>query len=149
MKNGEMLSKMLLIATNAHNGQFDKAHKPYILHCLKVLHYTKSDDEEIQCIAVGHDLFEDTDVTAKQLQDEGFSDRVINGILSLTKQRGEHYLDYQLKVMNNKDAVIVKMADLRHNSDIRRLKGITEKDILRTKKYHEFYSQLEQRLKEF
>jgi hypothetical protein len=42
----------------------------------------------------------------------------------------------------NPDARIVKMADLRHNSDIRRLKGVTQKDITRIAKYHEFYLEL-------
>jgi len=50
MKKGEMLNTMLVIATNGHAGQFDKAGSPYILHPLKVLHYTKSEDEEIQCV---------------------------------------------------------------------------------------------------
>ena len=50
MKKGEMLAAMLIIATSAHNGQFDRGGAPYILHCLKVMHYTKSEDEEILCI---------------------------------------------------------------------------------------------------
>jgi (p)ppGpp synthase/HD superfamily hydrolase len=58
MKRGEMLGKMLLIATNAHAGQFDRGGAPYILHPLKVMHYLKSEDEELQCIALGHDVVE-------------------------------------------------------------------------------------------
>jgi len=46
-------------------------------------------------------------------------------------------------VMSNQDAIKVKMADLRHNSDIRRLKGVTEKDIARVAKYHQFYLELQ------
>ena len=45
MKKGEMLSKAILIATNAHHGQFDRGGNPYILHPLKILHYLKTDDE--------------------------------------------------------------------------------------------------------
>jgi hypothetical protein len=37
----------------------------------------------------------------------------------------------------------VKMADLRHNTDIRRLKGVTEKDIIRMEKYNRFYLELQ------
>ena len=48
MKKGEMLSKMLVLATNAHAGQFDRGGKPYILHPLAVLELANSDDEEIQ-----------------------------------------------------------------------------------------------------
>ena len=46
--------------------------------------------------------------------------------------------------MSNRDSVIVKMADLRHNSDIRRLKGVTEKDIQRMVKYMNFYQELKE-----
>jgi guanosine-3',5'-bis(diphosphate) 3'-pyrophosphohydrolase len=147
MKKGEMLASMLIIATSAHNGQFDRGGAPYILHCLKVMHYTKSDDEEILCIAVGHDLFEDTKVTPADLREAGVSDRVISGILSMTKMPGETYDEYKAKVKSNKDSTLVKMADLRHNSDIRRLKGVTDKDIARVAKYMKFFTELRETLK--
>lgn len=140
---GEMLNKMLVLAANRHSGQFDRAGVPYILHTLKVMHYTKSDDEEIQIIAIGHDIVEDTDTTWTELREMGFSDRVISGIDALTKRRGESYDEYKIRVKENPDARKVKKADLRHNSDIRRLKGITEKDLARNEKYHRFYAELE------
>lgn len=139
MKKGELLSKALMLATTKHDGQFDRGGVPYVMHCLKVLHYTKSDDEEVQMIAVLHDVVEDTDVTYKLLRDMGFSERVIDGIRCLTKVPGETEEEYLAKVMSNKDAIIVKLADLRHNSDIRRLKGVTEKDVRRIEKYHRMY----------
>jgi (p)ppGpp synthase/HD superfamily hydrolase len=148
MKKGEMLAKMLVCATNAHAGQFDKGGVPYILHPLKVMHYLKSDDEELMCIALGHDVIEDTDVTYKDLRDLGISERVISGIASLTKVPGETIDEYKSKVFSNKDAMLVKMCDLRHNSDIRRLKGVTEKDIVRMEKYHRFYMELVSKLEE-
>ncbi len=138
------LSNMLHLVTTKFNGKLDKAGQPYVLHCLKVMHYTKSDDPEIQMIALGHDLIEDTDVDAGYLDLLGFSYRVWDGIRCLTKIKGESYEEYKTKVKKNPDAIIVKMADLRHNSDIRRLKGITEKDILRTVEYHKFYNELKE-----
>lgn len=141
---GEMLAKMLLLATNRHHGVFDKGGSPYILHPLKVMHYTKSDDEEIQCIALGHDLLEDTCTTTEELLELGFSQRVVDGIAALTKRQGESLENYKARVKANPDAIRVKMADLRHNSDIRRLKRreVTEKDIQRTVKYQQFYLEL-------
>jgi hypothetical protein len=41
--------------------------------------------------------------------------------------------------MAKDDAILVKMADLQHNTDIRRLKGVRDKDIQRTEKYFHFY----------
>ncbi len=148
MKKGEMLSKMLVIATNAHAGQFDKGGNAYILHPLKVMHYLKSDDEELQCIAVGHDLFEDTSVTVTELRELGISERVIDGMYALTKMPGQSYDEYKQIVFRSKDAMLVKRADLRHNTDIRRLKGVSEKDIARMAKYHQFYLEIEQKLQE-
>ena len=142
-KKGELLGKMLVLATNKHAGQFDKSGAPYILHCLKVMHYTKSEDEELNCIALGHDVVEDTNTTWQELYDLGMTARVVKGIEALTKRPGESYDDYKERVKANPDARKVKKADLRHNSDIRRLKGITEKDLQRNEKYHRFYAELE------
>jgi (p)ppGpp synthase/HD superfamily hydrolase len=140
--NGEMLSKMISLATERHAGQFDKGGRPYILHPLAVMHKLHTDDEELQCIAVGHDLLEDTSTTAAELYELGFSDRVIDGIFALTKREGELEDDYRQNVKTNSDAIRVKMSDLRHNSDIKRLKGVTPRDLERMVRYHEFYLEL-------
>lgn len=146
MERGEMLGKMLVMSTNAHAGQFDRGGKPYILHCLKVMHYLKSDDEELQCIALGHDIIEDTKTTYQDLRDAGFTARVIDGIRRLTKVPGQTLGEYKVGIFESKDAMMVKLADLRHNSDIRRLKGVTEKDIERMAKYHRFYLEIKSHL---
>ena len=148
MKKGEMLSKMIVIATNAHAGQFDKGGKPYILHPLRVMSYLKEDDEELQCIAVGHDVFEDTKVTKEDMRAEEISERVIKGIMDMTKIPGESFEEYKAKVFSNIDSMKVKRCDLRHNSDIRRLKGVSEKDLARIAKYMLFYAEIEARLGE-
>lgn len=148
MKKGEMLGKMLVIATNAHAGQFDRGGKPYILHPLKVMHYLKTDDEELMCIALGHDVIEDTNVTYKELRDAEISERVIAGIRALTKLPGQTLEEYKESVFSNVDAMRVKMSDLRHNTDIRRLKGVTDKDIARMVKYQIFFREIQTKLNE-
>ena len=148
MKKGEMLDKMLVIATNAHHGQFDKGGRPYILHPLRVMSFLKEDDEELQCIALGHDVIEDTKVTYSDLREAGISERVIAGIRALTKQPGQTYEEYKIGVFLNKDAMKVKLCDLRHNTAIRRLKGVTEKDIERLAKYNRFYLEIQAKLAE-
>jgi guanosine-3',5'-bis(diphosphate) 3'-pyrophosphohydrolase len=146
MKRGERLDKALLIATNAHHGQFDKGGTPYILHPLRVMHYLKSNDEELMCMALLHDVVEDTNVTYKDLRDEGMSERIISALKCLTKQPGQTLEEYKEVIFSSTDAMKVKMADLRHNSDIRRLKGVTEKDLARMAKYHLFYLEIKARL---
>lgn len=139
-----LLGKMIVLATQKFDGKFDKGGVPYILHCLTVMYKLKSQDQELLCIAVGHDLFEDTDVTHEDLRKLGMTERIIDGIRCLTKVPGETYEEYKAKVKSNHDAILVKMQDLRHNSDIRRLKGVTDKDIKRMIKYHEFYLELKE-----
>jgi (p)ppGpp synthase/HD superfamily hydrolase len=146
MKRGEMLASMLVLATNAHADQFDRGGNPYILHALKVMHYLKSDDEELQCIALGHDVIEDTATTYQDLKDAGMSPRVIEGIRALTKVPGQTYEEYKASVFANEDAMRVKICDLRHNTDIRRLKGVTERDIKRMVKYQTFYEEIKLKL---
>lgn len=148
MKNGEMLHNMILLVTNAHAGQYDRGGTPYILHPLKVMHYLKTKDEELMCIALGHDVIEDTKTTYADLINAGMTMRVVNGIKALTKQPGQTYEEYKEIVFSNEDAMRVKLCDLRHNSDIRRLKGVSEKDIERMAKYHLFYTQIQVKLKE-
>ena len=139
MKRGEALNKMIVLVANKFDGKYDRGGAPYIMHLLKVMHYVKSDDEERNIIAVGHDLIEDTVATSLELREMGFSERVINGIRAMTKVPGETNDEYMARIMANTDAIHVKLADLRHNSDIRRLKGVTEKDIARLVKYHNMY----------
>lgn len=143
MRKGELLSKFIAYAAKAHEGQFDKAGEPYILHVLEVLYGVRQFDEEIQCIAVGHDLLEDTKTTVEDLIELGATERIVEGILALTKQNGESYNSYRRKVLANADARKVKKSDLKHNSDITRLKGITDKDVARMGKYMAFYTEIE------
>lgn len=144
----KMLMAMINLATEAHSEQFDKGGFPYILHPLAVRNICLlgGADEELQCIALGHDLIEDTYVTETALRNAGFSERVISGIRCMTKLPGESIEDYQSKVLSNIDACKCKMADLTHNSDLRRLKGVTDKDIARVGYYARFYDTISKHL---
>lgn len=152
-----MLSDAIKFAVEKHDGQFDKAGMPYILHCLKVMHYLKTEDEELMCIAILHDVIEDCflgktvspsydmEQAFHALRQIGMSNRVIEGVVALTRN-GDYYEEYIANLMTNKDAILVKMADLRHNMDIRRLKGVTENDIKRIEKYAKTYEKLKEKL---
>ena len=145
MKRGELLSKVLVLCVNAHAGQFDRGSNPYILHPLKVMHYLKSDNEKLMCVALLHDVIEDTKTTYKDLRDIGCDEFIIDAVRALTKQPGQTYEEYKECIFANTMAMKVKKADLRHNSDIRRLKGVSDKDIERVAKYNRFYMEIEQR----
>jgi (p)ppGpp synthase/HD superfamily hydrolase len=134
-----MIGKLIAFAAAKHEGQTDQSGRPYILHVMKVMHYLKSDDDELNMIAIGHDLVEDCKVTYQDLRELGCSERVIAGICAMTKVPGETEDECLGRIIINFDAIRVKLADLRHNSDIRRLKGIRPKDLERIAKYHRWY----------
>src|SRR5574343_649748 len=144
MKN--ILQSAIEFAVVKHSSQFDKGGNPYILHPLKVMHYLKTDDQELQAIAVLHDVVEDCDVTYDDLYNIGMTERVVNAVRALTKIKGQSRKEYLEAIKENKDASLVKLQDLRHNTDIRRLKGITQKDLDRVQKYHEMYIDIKQHL---
>jgi GTP diphosphokinase / guanosine-3',5'-bis(diphosphate) 3'-diphosphatase len=98
-----------------------------------------TDDSELNQIAILHDIKEDCGITTKQLYDMGFSERVVKGICKLTHQPEMPYDDYIKEIASSEDAVRVKIADLKDNSDITRLKGLTKKDFDRMEKYHKAY----------
>ena len=54
---------------------------------------------------------------------------------------------YKAGIFANEDAMRVKLCDLRHNSDIRRLKGVTQKDLDRLAEYAVFYKEIEHELR--
>jgi GTP diphosphokinase / guanosine-3',5'-bis(diphosphate) 3'-diphosphatase len=114
---GSMLSNMIMLATYKHAGQLDKSGEPYILHPLTVMHLLYTNDEELQCIAVGHDLIEDTNVSLWELINLGFSPRIVDAIDMLSRIPGGSYERYKIRVKSNPDAVRVKLCDLQHNMD--------------------------------
>lgn len=140
-----MLAKMIALAATKFEKTVDKAGQPYILHCFRVMKNLHSDDEELNCIAMGHDLIEDCkDVTVESLFFMGFSERVVSGISVLTHHDGETYDAYIKRIAHFPDCVKVKLADLKDNSNITRLKGLGKKDFDRMEKYHRSYIYLSQ-----
>lgn len=121
------------IAKRAHLGQVDKAGEDYIKHPEKVASFVETDEEK--AVAYLHDVIEDTELTLEDLHEYGFSEEVIEAVDIITKKKGENYRSYLKSVKKNKLARAVKLADLRHNSDLTRLTKITEKDIERKEKY--------------
>ena len=135
------LARAISIATKAHEGQFDKGGKPYILHPLHLMSQLMF-DPQLATIAVLHDVVEDSNITMDGLAIEGFSVRVLCAVDALTKKPNVNYDDYLNDICSNYDAIRVKRKDLEHNSDITRLKGIETKDIIRMEKYHKAFVRL-------
>lgn len=131
-----MLAQAIAIAATAFENKCDKGGQPYILHCLFVMNQMPADDHELMAIAVLHDVVEDTSYTLTDLRELGFSERIIDGVKTLTHIDCVPYMNYIKSIALNTDARLVKMADLQHNSDIMRMKGLRKKDFERLEKYH-------------
>ena len=135
------LLRAIEIATEAHNGQFDKSGKDYIGHPLRVMDMGKTEEEKI--VGVLHDVVEDTDWTFDKLAEEGFSQEVIAALRCVTKiHENENYDDFIERVRKNPLATAVKINDLTDNMDIRRLPYLSDKDVKRLKKYLKAYKKL-------
>jgi (p)ppGpp synthase/HD superfamily hydrolase len=132
-----MLGKAIALASRAFENTKDKGGQPYILHCLRVMDNLHTNDEELKIIAVLHDVCEDIkELGIRELQMLGFSDRVLKALDLLTHRKEVPYDDYIKAISFNADATKVKLADLKDNSDITRLKGLSKKDFDRMEKYH-------------
>jgi (p)ppGpp synthase/HD superfamily hydrolase len=131
----EMTKKAMKTAYQAHEGQTDKSGVPYIFHSYHVAE--QMDTEETVITALLHDVVEDTSLTLSDLAKEGFSKEVLEALALLTHDRNVPYMDYIYGLMHNEIALAVKIADLKHNSDISRLDQPDEKDRERQKKYRQ------------
>lgn len=127
------IEKALKIAYKAHENQFDKGGEPYINHPLHIAKMLNCEDEIITALL--HDVMEDTNITKKDLIDFGFNENVINALSCLTRKRNEDYFSYINKIKSNILAKKIKILDLEHNLDIKRLSKITNKDLQRIEKY--------------
>ena len=142
-----MFDEAVLIAAENHLGQRDKGGKAYILHPIRLAMRLRTDDEELMCIAILHDAVEDGKVTFNELQEKGFSARVIEALKLLTHQKGIPYEEYIYRMQGNYDALRVKREDLKDNSDLSRLKGVTQKDLARLNKYALAYTKITEFIK--
>ena len=128
-----MVDLALSIATQAHEGQLDKAGVDYIEHPIYVA--SQVDTEEEKAVALLHDVIEDSPVSAEELLQAGLPETVVTAVQVLTKEKEQDYQTYLETVKKNPLARVVKLADLKHNSNLSRLSSITEKDRERLKKY--------------
>ena len=134
------LERAIEIAVSAHRGDVDKAGDPYILHPLSLM--LQFDDLDEMIVAVLHDTVEDSSLTLGELKKEGFSDAVIAAVDALTKRDGETYEEFISRLSPNPLARQVKLADLEHNMDVRRLESLTSNDLERIAKYHRSWREL-------
>ena len=131
----KMTKTAMQIAFDAHKEQLDKSGLPYIYHPIHLAE--QMHDEVSVCVALLHDVVEDTAYTYEDLAARGMSETVIETLKLLTHDDTVPYMDYVQKIKDsgNQAAIAVKLSDLRHNSDISRLDSVDSKASARLEKY--------------
>lgn len=129
----DMTKKALRLSFEAHKEQTDKSGMPYVYH---PFHLAEQMDSEVTVtVALLHDVVEDADYTVADIIAMGFPKSVTDALVLLTHDISVPYMEYIEKVKANPIAKVVKLADLRHNSDISRLDIMDEKAKKRLVKY--------------
>ena len=125
--------KAMQLCFEAHKNQKDKSGLPYVFHPFHVAE--QMPDEETTIVALLHDVIEDTSYTLDDLRKMGFTKEVLDALVLLTHDKNVPYIEYVANLRGNEIARTVKMADLRHNSDLTRLDEIDDKARKRIEKY--------------
>lgn len=136
-----MTKKAMRLCFDLHKNQTDKSGLPYVFHPFHLAE--QMTDEDTATVALLHDTVEDCGITLQDLLAMGFPARVVEAIGCMTHQEGVPYLEYVREIAKNPLAAQVKLADLKHNSDLTRLDTVTEKDLARVEKYKKAIAILE------
>ena len=129
----EKTKKALKLCFEAHKDQVDKSGLPYVFHPFHLA--DQMQDENTTIVALLHDVVEDTDYTLDDLRAMDFGDEVIEALSYMTHDPAVPYMEYVARIRENDIARRVKLADLRHNSDITRLDTVDQKALDRVAKY--------------
>ena len=134
--------KAMKLCFDAHKEQLDKSGLPYVFHPFHLAELMHTEDTAV--VALLHDVVEDTDYTLADLEAMGFSQTVLQALALLTHDESVPYLEYVAAIKRNNVARAVKLADLRHNSDLSRLDEVTDKALQRREKYLQAIALLEE-----
>ncbi|WP_424213768.1 HD domain-containing protein [Streptomyces sp. BI20] len=122
------LAEVEALARAAHAPQTDKLGRPYVEHLAAVAAGVRErgGDAELQAAAWLHDAVEDHALTEEWLENAALSDRVKAVVRALTKAPGESPESYTARILATPGALLVKTADLAHNTDPTRLAALDD-----------------------
>ena len=131
----EMTNKAMKLAYTAHLNQYDLSGIPYIFHSYHIAEQMK--DEISVCVALLHDVIEDTYIEIKDIENI-FPREVIENLKLLTLTKDIEYFEYINQIKTNPIAKAVKLADIEHNLDQSRINNkISENKLIRMKNKYE------------
>ena len=121
-------------AARWHEGQRDKAGKPYITHPERVAGRLSAPEEQV--VAWLHDTVEDTGLTLREIEN-AFGPETAAAVDAVSRRPGEDWEDYLRRVKQNEVARKVKISDLIDNSNLSRIPVVTLRDVDRQLKYNQ------------
>ena len=125
----DLLRHAYVFAANRHQGQIRRSGEPYFNHPLAVASILAEMELDEETVAAGllHDLLEDTDTTAEELEIE-FGPEVARLVVALTKMadfessytsreatEAENFRRLLLASMDDVRVILIKLADRLHN----------------------------------
>ena len=134
--------KALQLCFQAHRDQTDKSGMPYVFHPFHLAEQMTTEDTTVTALL--HDVVEDTHYTFEDLRQLGFAPQVLEALQLLTHDDRIPYPDYVRALKKNPIARAVKLADLRHNSDLSRLDVVDDTALRRNAKYAQALALLEE-----
>jgi hypothetical protein len=86
-------------------------------------------------VAILHDVVEDGGWSLERLRDEGFSEPIVDAINSVAYCPNESFEEFVVLAAENLIGQRIKLADLKDNPDLSRIKNPTGLDFKRLEKY--------------
>ncbi|MFR9791206.1 HD domain-containing protein [Streptomyces sp. MB22_4] len=122
------LADVEALARAAHEGQTDKAGRPYAEHLAAVAEGVRARGGDAEQIAAAwlHDSVEDDALSRAWLAGAALTPRTKAIVDAVTKRPGEEPASYARRVLDTPGALLVKEADLAHNADPERLAVLDE-----------------------
>ena len=116
-----LTKKAMKIAYEAHKNQYDISGVPYIFHPMIVA--SSMQDEITTCVALLHDVAEDTEISLEQLAEE-FPESIMEPLKAFNSiKKVQTILNILREIKTNKNALKVKLSDIKHNMDESRIVG--------------------------
>jgi (p)ppGpp synthase/HD superfamily hydrolase len=139
-----LTKQALKLCFAAHKEQVDKCGIPYVFHPFYLAQQMNTEYETV--VALLHDVVEDTSYTLEDLRAMGYPAEVVEAVGLLTHDDDTPYLEYVARLKHNPLARAVKLADLKHNSDITRLDSPADLNPERAQRYCAARAMLEEEL---
>jgi hypothetical protein len=132
-EEANLLQRAIEIAVAAHRDQREEAGAPYLLHPLRMLVKLRRPEEMMAAIL--HDVVEDSEWTLDQLRAEGFPEKVIQAVDSLTRRSDETYGQFIERILKDPLASRVKLQDLEDNLNLLRRQNVDGQTVEKLQRY--------------